>query len=264
MRAIVMFAVVLLSSAVYPAVYPTALAQDAANEPPPVRVGGNIPFPRQVKDVRPVYPPAAQQARVQGMVIVEATIGAGGKVRDAVVRRSIPLLDDAALTAVRQWEYTPTIVDGIAHPVIMTVTVNFALEPGLGAASSAQYGGGVLWLYSQRTSDGLMSYWEITPARGEALGPWNPRSGPPPLSIVDAIKAGETWLAQKSPDVKTFELASAALQRTQPYSGLGDRWFYRLDYDPVVAGRRLPGGSNFIVVVLLDGTVVEPRVDRPK
>ena len=99
MLAIVMFAVVLSSSVVSP----TALAQDAASEALPVRVGGNIPFPRQVKDVRPVDPPAAQQARVQGMVIVEATIGAGGKIRDAVVRRSIPLLDDAALTAVRQW-----------------------------------------------------------------------------------------------------------------------------------------------------------------
>ena len=72
----------------------------------PVRVGGRIKPPNKIKDVKPVYPAIAQSARVAGAVTIEATIGADGKVIDAKVVRSIPLLDQAALDAVRQWEYT--------------------------------------------------------------------------------------------------------------------------------------------------------------
>ena len=94
----------------------------------PVRVGGNIKTPTKTKDVRPVYPPIAQSARVSGVVIIEATIGADGKVKDAKVLRSIPLLDQAALDAVKQWQFTPTLLNGVPVPVIMTVTVNFTLQ----------------------------------------------------------------------------------------------------------------------------------------
>ena len=96
--------------------------------PAPVRVGGNIKPPTKVKDVRPVYPPIAQSARVQGVVIIEATIGPNGTVQEAKVLRSIPLLDAAALDAVRQWQFTPTLLNGVPVPVIMTVTVNFTLQ----------------------------------------------------------------------------------------------------------------------------------------
>lgn len=95
----------------------------------PVRVGGSIPPPRRIKDVKPVLPPEARAAGVTGVVVVEATIGADGKVGDMVVRRSIPLLDSAALDAVRQWEFAPTTINGRAVPVMMTVSVNFALQP---------------------------------------------------------------------------------------------------------------------------------------
>ena len=96
--------------------------------PAPVRVGGAIKQPTKVRDARPVYPPIAQSARVQGVVIIEAVIGPDGKVQEAKVLRSIPLLDAAALDAVRQWQYTPTLLNGIPVPVIMTVTVNFTLN----------------------------------------------------------------------------------------------------------------------------------------
>ena len=82
----------------------------------------------KTKHVKPVYPPIAQSARVQGVVIIEATIGPNGKVQDARVLRSIPLLDQAALDAVRQWEFTPTLLNGVPVPVIMTVTVQFTLS----------------------------------------------------------------------------------------------------------------------------------------
>jgi protein TonB len=94
----------------------------------PVRVGGNIKTPTKTKNVPPVYPPIAQSARVSGVVIIEATIGADGHVKDAKVLRSIPLLDQAALDAVKQWQFTPTLLNGVPVPVIMTVTVNFTLQ----------------------------------------------------------------------------------------------------------------------------------------
>jgi protein TonB len=94
----------------------------------PIRVGGNISPPTKVTDVPPVYPPVAQAARVQGVVILEAVIGPTGLVTDVNVLRSVPLLDDAAISAVRQWVYTPTLLNGVPVPVIMTVTVNFTMS----------------------------------------------------------------------------------------------------------------------------------------
>jgi TonB family protein len=93
----------------------------------PVRVGGNIKVPTKIKNVPPVYPPGAQDAGVQGVVIIEAVIDTTGGVQSAKILRSVPLLDQAALDAVKQWEFTPTTMNGQAVPVVMTVTVNFTL-----------------------------------------------------------------------------------------------------------------------------------------
>ena len=107
-------------------------------------VGPRPPFssqrldpPQLLKRVEPVYPVAAQQARIQGVVTIEATIGPDGKVKTAKVIVSVPLLDEAALTAVRQWEYAPTIVNGVATPVIMSVKVNFSLSAAKPATPAA-------------------------------------------------------------------------------------------------------------------------------
>ena len=94
----------------------------------PVRVAGEIKEPRKIKDVAPVYPPVAQAAGIQGVVILEVVIDTDGKVKDAQVLRPQPSLADAAVAAVRQWEYTPTLVNGVAVPVIMTVTVTFTVR----------------------------------------------------------------------------------------------------------------------------------------
>lgn len=96
--------------------------------PVPVRVGGNIRPPSKVRDTAPVYPGIAQQANVQGLVILEALIGTDGRVQNARVLRGHPLLNDAALAAVRQWEYTPTLLNGVPVSVVMSVTVDFALR----------------------------------------------------------------------------------------------------------------------------------------
>ena len=92
-----------------------------------VRVGGSIKPPTQLNKVAPVYPLIAQSARVSGIVILEALIGTDGRVQDAKVLRSVPLLDQAAIDAVRQWQYTPTLLNGVPTPVVMTVTVTFTL-----------------------------------------------------------------------------------------------------------------------------------------
>ena len=107
---------------------PPPLGGDPPPPGAPVRVGGNIKPPAKVRDARPLYPPDAMRARVQGVVILETTIDASGRVMDAKVLRSIPMLDEAAIDAVLQWEFVPTLLNGAAVPVIMTVTVNFTLQ----------------------------------------------------------------------------------------------------------------------------------------
>ena len=102
-----------------------AAAARARARTAPVRVGGQIKPPTKIKDVKPVYPAIARSARVAGAVVIEATIGEDGKVVDAKVVRSIPLLDQAALDAVQQWEYMPTLLNGVPVPVLVTVTINF-------------------------------------------------------------------------------------------------------------------------------------------
>jgi len=94
----------------------------------PVRVGGDVRAPRKILDVAPVYPALAAKARVEGVVIVEATIDTRGRVVNATILRGVPVLDEAALEAVRQWVYTPTLLNGVPTPVIMTVTLRFRLE----------------------------------------------------------------------------------------------------------------------------------------
>jgi len=94
----------------------------------PVRVGGDIKEPKKIKDAKPVYPPLAQTAKISGIVIIEAIIAKDGSIRDAKILRGMPMLNDAALEAVRQWRYTPTTLNGVPVEVVMTVTVNFTLN----------------------------------------------------------------------------------------------------------------------------------------
>ncbi len=109
-------------------------AVDAGPPPPPklVSVGGVVHAPRKIKDVPTVYPDAALQARIQGVVVLECTISANGRVEDVHVVQGRPPLDAAAIEAVRKWVYTPTLVDGVPVRVLMNVTVTFVLRKGLG------------------------------------------------------------------------------------------------------------------------------------
>jgi len=87
------------------------------------RIGDALPPPTR-SDV-PQYPVDAKAAGIAGPVLAEIVIDPSGNVADARVVRSIPMLDEAALTAVKNWHFTPTMVNGQPVPVRMTVTVNF-------------------------------------------------------------------------------------------------------------------------------------------
>ena len=93
----------------------------------PLRVGGVISPPTKLLHVEPIYPLEAAEAHLEGLVILQATIGTGGQITDVEVLRSVPLLDEAAISAVRGWVYTPTLLNGVPVPVVLTVTVNFRL-----------------------------------------------------------------------------------------------------------------------------------------
>jgi len=92
-----------------------------------IRVGAAVRPPAKIVDAKPVYPEAAKSQNVEGVVILDVRIGGDGSVEDARIVRSIPMLDDAALAAVRQWRFEPTLLNGEPVDVLMTVTVNFVL-----------------------------------------------------------------------------------------------------------------------------------------
>jgi protein TonB len=93
-----------------------------------VRLHSGIRTPQKILYVAPVYPTVARAARVKGIVIIEATIDENGTVESARVLKGEPLLNQAALDAVRQWRFTPALLSGVPVPVVMTVTVDFRLQ----------------------------------------------------------------------------------------------------------------------------------------
>jgi TonB family protein len=94
----------------------------------PIRVGGDIQEPRRLRDVRPVYPAGALAAGISGTVIIEAVISRDGTVANATVVQGVPELDAAALAAVRQWLYRPTMLNGQPVAVVVNVTMTFVVR----------------------------------------------------------------------------------------------------------------------------------------
>jgi protein TonB len=91
----------------------------------PVRVGGVVKEPRVVKLVPPVYPKMASLARVSGTVALEAVVTVDGTVSEIRIISGHPLLVDAAIVAVKQWRYEPTLLNGVPTAVILTAKVHF-------------------------------------------------------------------------------------------------------------------------------------------
>ncbi len=109
---------------------PNSESESNSPQKQPVRIGGNIAEARLVHRVPPVYPELAKRARVQGKVTLTATTDEVGNVVDVQVVSGHPLLNDAAVTAVKEWKYSPTELNGEKVPIIATVTVIFNLGGG--------------------------------------------------------------------------------------------------------------------------------------
>jgi TonB family protein len=100
---------------------------NAGAEPKTIRVGGNVQATNLVSQIRPVYPPEAKQARIQGKVQLTATIGPDGRVQNLEVVSGDPALVPSALDAVKQWVYRPTLLNGNPVTVVTTIDVNYTL-----------------------------------------------------------------------------------------------------------------------------------------
>jgi len=107
----------------------------------PVRAIGEIKAPRLLKRVEAIYPEDAYKARVGGVVILEVTTDTFGRVRATKILRSIPMLDQAAIDAVRQWIFEPGLIDGKRREMIFTTTVTFLIEKGQARAKAEVIGG---------------------------------------------------------------------------------------------------------------------------
>ena len=110
--------------------------------------------------------------------------------------------------------------------------------------------------------DNVMQNWEIPREKWRSQPKWTPlSSAPPPLSIANAVEASEAWLRNRHTDLKKMTVSQVVL-RMQSTSGSGveDGWFYRVEFQPFVAGKKV-WGADLIAVVLFDGTVVTPRAE---
>ncbi|HKY19867.1 MAG TPA: energy transducer TonB [Vicinamibacterales bacterium] len=107
------------------------MINEAPPPPPPTRptrVGGELQPPALIHRVEPDYPVIAVAGKISGTVVLEATVNESGAVADVHVLRSIPLLDQAAIKAVKQWRYQPLVLNGQPVPFILVVTVTFSLR----------------------------------------------------------------------------------------------------------------------------------------
>jgi TonB family protein len=103
-------------------------AQVAPPQRDPIKVGGNVQESKLIHRVEPIYPEQALKARVSGTVILLITVNEAGFVSDVQVTSGHPMLNEAAITAVKQWQYSPTRLNGEPVPVIANVTVVFAIK----------------------------------------------------------------------------------------------------------------------------------------
>ncbi len=93
-----------------------------------IRVGGNVQQAKLVRQPKPIYPPLAKQARIQGVVKLNAIIGKDGTIMNLNAVSGHPLLVPAAMDAVKQWVYAPTLLNGEPVEVVTQIDVNFTLS----------------------------------------------------------------------------------------------------------------------------------------
>jgi protein TonB len=220
-------------------------------------VGGSVPSPQKLVDVKPTVPPEwlRQGNGMEGVVALDLTIGEDGRVRDAVVTHSIPALDRAALDVVRQWQYAPTVVNGKALAVILPVQVSFPSRIVAPPAPAAL----TIRLTSLRRQDGEWTVWDIPVTRAAALPRWN-LDADVPLPITEAARIGRAWLQQQNPQMR-METQSVTLTRIRRSADV-DFWYYQIDCFGYASGPQ-PSGPLMKAVVLPDRSVLEPARTEP-
>lgn len=107
---------------------PPPKKEEKPKTPERIRVGGNVQSAKLVRQPKPVYPPLAKQARIQGTVKFTAVIGKDGTIQNLQLVSGHPLLVQSAQEAVKQWVYQPTLLNGDAVEVITQIDVNFTLS----------------------------------------------------------------------------------------------------------------------------------------
>ena len=241
---------ILTSLAMAAALAVVCVAPVAAQEP--VRVGGDIKEPRRITSVAPVYPAIAQQAGIEGIVIIEAIIGTDGAVESARILRPVPLLDQAALDAVTQWRYTPTSLNGQPVKVVMTVTVTFNLtgqQPAREVTPDP--------LVMQRPADnvaGLLDYAKAVHQRG--LYDEAERTLERALAVVQAERArarAGAPAATSSANANTPVRVGSEIKEPTLLKRV----------DPVYPAGTAPTGVTIAEIVIgVDGRVTEARILR--
>jgi len=98
--------------------------------PQKLRVSSGVAAGMLVHQVKPLYPPIAMQARIQGTVVLQAVIGKDGTVQDLHLISGHPMLAPAAIEAVRQWRYRPYLLNDEPVEVDTQINVNFTLGGG--------------------------------------------------------------------------------------------------------------------------------------
>jgi TonB family protein len=226
----------------------------------PYRVGGNIPPPEKIRHVDPQFPDGAGPSR--GFVMVEIVVDATGQVSDVRVLRSIPQLDAAVVAAVRQWQYRPTLVNGVAVPVVLTAPVAF----GGPAGSVPPVTGGATAVAGTSTSVSLTSWrvpgragwevYELTEDQARSVPAWDPAASyEPPLSAAAALSTAVEFFRQQHPSATGFELHHLMLVNMRG-------WVYQIQVGSSDAAGAAPP-STVRVFVLMDGSILRPVRTEP-
>src|SRR5512143_1920654 len=220
----------LLAALAFAVATPPVLAQEE-----PVTAGSDgVPAPKRTKHVQPVYPQEALAQGIRGIVILEIVLDKQGKVESTTVVRSVPGLDEAAIAAARQWEYTPTKVDGKPVRVRVTVPVVFSLAlptlnrqtgiPELRQGISPAWpagaaGGGIARAEVTLEADGRVGSARIL----EGNPPWSDallgalktwRFAPPPEDEVLTFRVEAEFLADGGQGERRVSLEATGLQRS--------------------------------------------------
>lgn len=201
----------------------------------PLQAGGEgVPVPKKTKHVQPVYPAEALAQGIRGIVILDIVIDGRGKVSSTSVLRSVPGLDEAAITAARQWEYEPTKIDGKPVSVRLTVPITFSLAlPRLTRQSGVpELRQGVTPPFPKDATSGGNASAEVTLEADGRVGaarllagesPWSDallaalktwRFAPPPEDSVLSFRVEAEFVKSKGNEPNTVQLRATGLQRS--------------------------------------------------